>query len=837
MRRFKLLPCFVAIFLFFTLDWTHAAIFTVINLNDSDIGSLRWAIDKANTNPGPDTINFKVSGIIVLLSGLQGIYDDGTVIDASSQWLGRYPGGKPGIVLNGSKTRGVHGLKISGASYCKVYGLFITGFYGDDVSGIRLCVGANNNYIGGAHAGARNIISGNNNGVDISNSHKNVIIGNYIGTDYTEALDMGNKNNGVLIHEGAQSNFVGGINPQERNIISGNGTDGVAFYDPGTDNNVVLGNYIGTNLDGKTALGNGCSGVRIDNGVKANIIGGRVPGARNIISGNYEDGVNILGSGTDNNLVSGNYIGTDAKGTTAIGNILDGVSIWNGAQWSVIGGINPGERNIISGNKGCGIAIGGSETIKTKVYANYIGTDASGTTALGNEGNGVTIVGGAQSNIIGGPDFSQRNIISGNVAQGINIDGSGTNGNTVSGNYIGTDVKGKAKLGNGWNGICIAGGARSNSISEDRIAFNGEIGIKVLDTYTDYNKISQNSIYDNTGLGIDLENGGNNEIPAPVIESNNLVDNALTVSGNGAGNNATVEFFKADSSTSGEGKTYLGSLTADESGNFSGLVDATGKSLSVGDSLVATTTHTDNNTSEFSQPCLVMGSATITVEIDIKPGSKPNIVNPDANGVIAVAILTTRTAKGESVDFNASTVDPLSVKFGSGEATKFHNKSHIEDVDKDGDKDLVLHFNMQETGIKAGDTEACLTGKTIDGKNIKGCDAIVTVPSKDKPALLAPASFTFKALEAYPQPCNPEVWIPYTLGQDVEVRITIHDTSGRLIRNLYLGNQNAGAYVTKDKAVYWDGKNETGEQSTSGIYFYTIKAGNFIATKKLVVLE
>ncbi len=121
----------------------------------------------------------------------------------------------------------------------------------------------------------------------------------------------------------------------------------------------------------------------------------------------------------------------------------------------------------------------------------------------------------------------------------------------------------------------------------------------------------------------------------------------------------------------------------------------------------------------------------ITVRMDIRPGSWPNAINPRSKGVIPVAILTTSTAVGESIDFDATTVDPLSITFGPGLATIAHKKGHIEDVDNDGDLDMVLHFKTQEAGIQYGDTELCLTGKTIDGKSIQACDTIITV-SKEK---------------------------------------------------------------------------------------------------------
>jgi hypothetical protein len=115
--------------------------------------------------------------------------------------------------------------------------------------------------------------------------------------------------------------------------------------------------------------------------------------------------------------------------------------------------------------------------------------------------------------------------------------------------------------------------------------------------------------------------------------------------------------------------------------------------------------------------------AVITVEIDIKPGSFPNSINLKNQGDIPVAILTTG-------DFDATTVDPLSVRFGPGAAVESHGIGHIEDVDQDGDLDLVLHFRTQETGIQCGDTAASLTGETFDGHAIEGSDSIRTLGCK-----------------------------------------------------------------------------------------------------------
>ena len=114
-------------------------------------------------------------------------------------------------------------------------------------------------------------------------------------------------------------------------------------------------------------------------------------------------------------------------------------------------------------------------------------------------------------------------------------------------------------------------------------------------------------------------------------------------------------------------------------------------------------------------------------DIDIKPGSDPNSIDLGGRGVIPVAILTTE-------DFDATTVDPGTVCFGDAEdaaqrdCTEAHARGHIQDVDRDGDLDLLLHYETQQTGIDSGDTEACLTGATFGGLPITGCDSVRTVP-------------------------------------------------------------------------------------------------------------
>ncbi|MFC1713055.1 cohesin domain-containing protein [Candidatus Poribacteria bacterium] len=479
---------------------------------------------------------------------------------------------------------------------------------GNGKNGVEMNGDAESNIVGGTTTGERNIISANGAfGIAIYSEARNTIVsGNYIGTNANGTSALGNLMSGV--HVSADSAIVGGKTPGERNVISGNGA-GIGID---SSMGVVSGNYIGTDVTGTVALGNTWVGIWLAQESRSNIIGGSSEAERNVISGNHSDGVHIARNdshwgeyGPENNVVSGNYIGTDVTGTAKLGNGGHGVAIYSEVQSNVIGGIDEGKRNIISGNDKDGVYIEGPGTHGNEILGNYIGTNVSGTADLGNSENGIHIWWKAQSNIIGGTSEGERNVISGNGDNGVKIAGIGTSNNIVSGNFIGTDVNGVIDLGNAYNGILVRTRAQSNTVTLNTIAFNDGSGAKIQDIGTHHNRISRNSMYGNASLGIELEYGGNNEIPAPIVESKNLSGGILIVSGSGAGANATVEIFTADSLVSSEGKTYLGDLTANEDGGFSGILDVAAVGLSSDDPIVATTTHIEGNTSEFSVPLTV----------------------------------------------------------------------------------------------------------------------------------------------------------------------------------------------------------------------------------------
>jgi titin len=218
---------------------------------------------------------------------------------------------------------------------------------GNDAIGVVITNAANNNTIGGTIAAARNVISANNvGGVNIQGAGAtgNKVIGNYIGTDFNGTAVLGNLGTGVGISASA-SNTIGGTAAGERNLISGNGT-GVSI-NSGATSNKVSGNYIGTDVTGLLDLGNSAEGVVINFALN-NIIGGTTAGERNLISGN---GNGVLFNSATGNLVIGNFIGTDVNGIANIGNSnnFGGIIILDGSN-NIIGGTTAAESNLISGN-------------------------------------------------------------------------------------------------------------------------------------------------------------------------------------------------------------------------------------------------------------------------------------------------------------------------------------------------------------------------------------------------------------------------------------------------------------------------------------------------------
>ena len=346
--------------------------------------------------------------------------------------------------------------------------------------GVWIEDGAHNNWIGvnpvygPENSDQRNIISGNTgDGVLITNTGTtgNTVAGNFVGTDGSGSRALGNVLNGILIESGAANNTIGGTIAGAGNVISGNMDTGIEITNPSTTGNLVQANLIGLDLSGLHPLGNGSTTAQSSSGIwlyhsPGNTIGGTTAAARNVIAANMVSGIYIYGADSGNNLVEGNYIGTDATGTVAFGNHNDSVTV-DQAPNNTIGGLTGtpgiGPGNVLSAaTGGSGVFIGGASASGNLVLGNLMGTNAAGTAALGNFLDGVTLA-SAPGNTIGGTALGAANVLSGNTENGVGISGTTATANLVVGNFIGTDMTGTLAIANA-TGVAIDSGSSSNTI-------------------------------------------------------------------------------------------------------------------------------------------------------------------------------------------------------------------------------------------------------------------------------------------------------------------------------------------------------------------------------------
>jgi hypothetical protein len=490
----------------YTIDSTIECSFTVTQTGDGGLGALREAIQCANDTPGIQTIKFDIPGAgphtIQPTSPLPTI-TEAVVIDGTTQ---TGYAGPPLIEIDGSNAGdGASGLTVgNGGDGSTIRGLAINRFDGQGILVSRRDnVLIEDNYLGtdpsgtidlgngeaGAHIlnGANNtvrnnVISGNDIGVLVEGrlSTGNVIAGNLVGTDAAGNVSLKNRRVNVEIAD-APSNTVGGTGTNDGNVIAGSRA-GILIRGDDATGNQVQGNRIGTNAAGTAKIANN-RGIEIKTLATGNTIGGAAS-AGNQISGNTKG---VLLNSVRNNLVHGNLIGTNAAGDAALGNVL-GVLIRGGSN-NQIGN----EPNVISGNVRDGLRIFGAVATGNVVVDNFIGTNLAGDAAVPNR-NGISISRNASGNTIGGTSAADRNVISGNRDAGVFLL---SNDNTVIGNYIGTDASGTLAVANGRGGVLIEN-APNNTIgaasSGNAIGGNTQQGIRIAGLGATGNLIQGNAI-------------------------------------------------------------------------------------------------------------------------------------------------------------------------------------------------------------------------------------------------------------------------------------------------------------------------------------------------------
>ena len=389
-----------------------AQTFTVTNtLDDGSTGSLRWAINSVNADIGlgVDTIAFDIPGpgvhTIAVGSPLPAVQRP-VVIDGYTQ-----PGSSPNNLAVGDDA--VLEIELDGSAA------------GVDATGLTLQ---------GSDSVVRGLVINRftDYGIDVQDNIT-TIAGNFIGTDPTGTVARGNGLDGILLTGSADK--IGSPSPADRNILSANSI-GLQVVDPAQED-LIQGNYIGVDATGLHPLGNNShEGIGVEFDLSSgNIAGGVTSLGGNVISGNANYGIlNLFGT---NNLIEGNFIGTDATGMAALGNGLDGILISQSPETTVQG-------NLISGNGRAGVDLTLQNTTNTMVVGNDIGTDAAGNPVLGNASYGVYVA--SSGNQIGGTGPGQGNLIAGN-GKGVVVNNNQTATEPVDNQILGNSIYANAALG------------------------------------------------------------------------------------------------------------------------------------------------------------------------------------------------------------------------------------------------------------------------------------------------------------------------------------------------------------------------------------------------------
>ena len=470
------------------------ATFRVTNLNDTGAGSLRAAIGDANASSDASVrIVFDVSGTITLATALPDI-SRAVDIDATSA-PGYTSAGSPVVTVNFG---GHAGLTVaSGATGSSILGLALGNASADGVT---------------LHAGA----------VTVDKC--------YVGLA-ADGTALGNARDGIRIESTSSNNKIG-LNESEAsgvvgNVISANGGNGITVA--GGSGNVFVANRIGTDATGSNDLGNAENGIHLTAGTTANTIGGTVyvdsatgdvnnptgnkgtttpvfviPPLGNQISANGMNGV-LIDSGSENNVLNGNFIGTTASGNGDLGNTLDGVLISGADGNSLIGCAfvdNPFVYyNVLSGNGGNGLHVTNSDNVV--VQANFFGVGADNATLVGNDANGILVDGDSQGTTVGGV------IPLGNVS----------GGNKLNGIYV-TDTASDFVTFNTFGGLFAFQGAAPNGLN----------GVKI-DSIGGGNELRTNVLSGNLRNGIEISGNARDVLIDPNIAGLDTVGNAKLANG------------------------------------------------------------------------------------------------------------------------------------------------------------------------------------------------------------------------------------------------------------------------------------------------------------------
>ncbi len=563
--------------------------------------SLRAAITEANLRSGKDTINFNIptsSPIIAPTSPLPTFIDQ-VVIDGTTQ-----PGFvaaplAPKVMISGVRAgANTTGLVLQ-TNNSVVRGLVVNLFSNDGIS-----------------------FQGESNRLELS----------FIGTDVTGVIDLGNKEDGVELS--GPNNLIGvSATAGGVNVISGNDSNNVAVWGGAAVGNQITGNIIGAqadgktalrNLDGKTGLGHGVYLAAPDSSNLANVsttttIGGTTARARNVISGNFGDGIRIAGS--PNNNIVGNYVGVDITGNAPLGNARTGIAVTSRPTQATTQ--NKLTANVIGANSD-GVDISGSDVSQTSVTANLIGIGADKTTSVGNIGWGVSVESGAHDNVIGyavgktptSGCSDKCNAITASGLAGVAAQGAGVPNATRSPAGVGNTIRGNAIFLNNGPGIDLGNvGVTANDLTQPSVRIgdpptpaDADIGPNDLMNFPSAVAVSYDPIADRSSVSgrVDLGNRRPADITVDLyalgVDDVTKLAGVMRVGASVSVTPTAVQWsIPSTGNTFGEGRTWVTAVKPNKEGYF--RVDFAGSPNGLAPAYTATATDNLGNTSEFSAYC------------------------------------------------------------------------------------------------------------------------------------------------------------------------------------------------------------------------------------------
>ncbi|MBK5258222.1 MAG: right-handed parallel beta-helix repeat-containing protein [Thermoanaerobaculia bacterium] len=652
--------------------------------------TLRAAIMEANAHLGADSIDFSVAGTITPATALPPI---GETVAINAMTAPGYVGA-PVVVIDGAGSIG-RGLTImDDATGTIVRGLEIHGFTASGIFTSASDVIIQHNYIGpvsggtpnleglelegtggtvGGAAAKGNVISGNTNNGILVRGTGHTISGNFIGTDVAGTAANGN-DTGILIDLGSTGNFIG--TAADGNVISGNLVDGIDVF---ASNTIIRGNFIGTDVSGTLDLGNGEVGVYAETVTNIDI-GGTGAGEGNVISSNLDLG--ILTVDVTASRVEGNTIGLDATKSAILPN---GVGI----GLIFCDAITVGS-NVISGNDDVGIGTALSSNLI--IENNLVGTNAAGSSTLGNFFEGMAISASTGTTV-------RSNVVAANLSHGIEIDADSAD-TIVHSNIVGISADLATPLGNFGDGVNVCEGATgtvvgSVALGGNTIANNLENGIGVEPTALLDNSFEANSIFDNGDLGIDLsrdgvtpndpldaDTGPNNLQNFPILIAAVTTATASQIRGTidtTANTAVAIHVYSsaiADPSGNGEGEVYRGTVSLTTDGTGAGSFTFNGPAIPLTHQVTATATAPDG-TSEFSAarviaaaPTIQFSSITYAVGEAAGPATITLLRTGDVSAISTVQFATSNNTATAGVDYTTASG---TVTFNPGDTSATFN--------------------------------------------------------------------------------------------------------------------------------------------------------------------